>query len=42
MILLPQVRSQLHEAAGRRARSRSRRLGAFGRGGSDADGTGLR
>ena len=33
MTLLPQVRSQLHDAAGRRARSRSRRLGMFGRGG---------
>ena len=33
MTLLPQVRSQLHEAAGRRARHRPRRLGAFSRGG---------
>jgi len=32
MTLLPQVRSQLHDAAGRRARSRTRRLAAFGRG----------
>jgi hypothetical protein len=33
MTLLPQVRSQLYDAAGRRARSRTRRLGMFGRGG---------
>jgi hypothetical protein len=33
MTLLPQVRSQLHDAARRRARSRTRRLGRFGRGG---------
>ena len=33
MTLLPQVRSQLHEAAGRRALNRTRRHGPFGRGG---------
>ena len=32
MTLLPQVRSQLYDAAGRSARSRTRRLGMFGRG----------
>jgi hypothetical protein len=32
MTLLPQVRSQLHDAAGRRARSSVRRLSVFGRG----------
>jgi hypothetical protein len=32
MTLLPQVRSQLHDAAGRRARSPVRRLSVFGRG----------
>ena len=32
MTLLPQVRSQLHDAAGRRARGRTRRLSVFGRG----------
>jgi hypothetical protein len=32
MTLLPQVRSQLYDAAGRRARSRTRRLSVFGRG----------
>ncbi len=31
MTLLPQVRSQLHDAAGRRARRRALHLGAFGR-----------
>ena len=33
MTLLPQVRSQLYDAAGRRARSRIRRLGVLGRAG---------
>ena len=42
MTLLPQVRSQLHDAAGRRARSRSAAFRCLAVALSVADGTGPR